>query len=368
MKPKASKGRLVAILSIGILAAMGCSDVGDNSASPSGNDAGGVSSLDSTVPGEDAPSGEEASSSSGSGGSSGSGSDDSSGGSTEDASPVSGGSSSGETQDSGGEGADAHDATVEDTSVVDTGIDSTIADSGADAHDASGLEAGIEGGLDAGPDSSGPDGGGNVNEAGPADTGAPDAPAETGGGALAPCTTAGQANCVKCGGNSKTTGPLANGLCTATQAAFVQHDIDKGVATTPGNDPSGSCYDCLFQSTCLDDTKFGDTARDCGDSTIATGTAAQCLAVISCVLGSSCSASTTVACYCGTAPENTTCQGNPASAINGACDGPIAAGLGFSTQDGTDVTAHFTDGDKASGVADQIFNCAVNSQCTMCLQ
>ena len=204
-------------------------------------------------------------------------------------------------------------------------------------------------------------------DSGSPDTSTSDGGSEAAAGPLAPCTTAGQTNCVQCAGNNKTTGALANGLCTATQASFVQRDIDKGVATAAGNDPSGSCYDCLFQNTCLDDTHFGDTGRDCGDSTITTGTAAQCLAVVSCVLGSSCSASTTVACYCGTAPENTTCQGNPASAVNGVCDAQIAAGLGFSTQDGTDVTAHFTDGDKAAGVADQIFNCAVNSGCSACL-
>lgn len=223
------------------------------------------------------------------------------------------------------------------------------------------------------------DAGAGTPDTGVADTGAPetstvDAPSEAAAGPLAPCTTAGQTNCVQCAGNNKTTGPLANGLCTATEALFVQHDIAKGVATAAGNDPSGSCYDCLFQNTCLDDTRFADTGHDCADSaTITTGTAAQCMAVLTCVLGSSTASTPTCAggaapaavnCYCGTAPEGTTCQGNPASAVNGTCDAQIAAGLGFATQDGTDVTSHFTDGDKAAGVADQIINCAVNSGCT----
>lgn len=372
MNQNASKMRVVTLVVVATLAAWGCSDVGDNTAVPAGDDASN-GGLDSTVPGEDAPlqmtDAQGTSSSSGSGSSGGSGSDDSST-SPEDASAESSGSSSGETLDSGG--ADAEDATVLDTGVVDAGIDSTIADSGADAGPP---EASVEAGPDATVDS-----GGTGSDAAPADTGT-DAPPDTGstGGGLAPCTTAGQTNCVKCGGNSKTTGPLANGLCTPTQAAFVQHDIAKGIATAPGNDPADtSCYDCLFQNSCLNDTRFGDTGRDCGDPAITSGTAVQCLAVISCVLGSATTAMPTCAggnapaavnCYCGTAPEGTTCQGNPSSAINGVCDAPIAAGLGFSTQDGTDVTAHFTDGDKASGVADQIINCAVNSGCTaVCLQ
>ena len=190
---------------------------------------------------------------------------------------------------------------------------------------------------------------------------------------LLPCTTVGQTGCVKCAGNNKTTGTLANGTCTATQAQFVGYDIKSGKATAAGNNPAGSCYACLFANTCLNDTQFSDTGKDCDDPALTSGTAAQCESVISCVLGSStattptCAQGAAVNCYCGTAPEGTTCQGNPAPAVNGVCDAVIAAGAGFMTQDGTDVTAHFTDGNTAAGIADQIFGCAVNSGCTACL-
>jgi hypothetical protein len=184
---------------------------------------------------------------------------------------------------------------------------------------------------------------------------------------LQPCTTVGQANCVKCGLNDKTTGSLANGVCTSTEAKFVQHDINKGKATGAGADPAGSCYACLAANTCLDDTHFNDQNHECGDPAMTTGTTAQCGAVLDCILASSCSGTATSVCYCGTADLLTTCQGNPANAVNGSCDAQIAAGLGFTTLDGTDNTAHFTDGDKAAGIADQIFNCAVNAGCTACL-
>lgn len=374
MKRKAFKLHVATLLAFGALATWGCSDVGDNTTLPPVDNGSSDSSIDSTASGDDALGTNETSNSSSSSGSS-SGGDDSSGGSNGEASADGAGSSSGEMQDA--EGADASDTGVADTGVpdtgiadtgiVDSGIDSTIVDSGMDANEASSSEAGgAEAGHDAGPDATVDGGGGQ--EAGPGDSGGADAPTESGGGGggLAPCTTSGQSNCVKCYGNNKA--PIADGTCTPTEALIVQYDIDKGLAAAAGNAPAGSCYDCLYQNTCLDDTHYADTGHECGDSTITTGTAAQCLAVISCVLSTSCSSQDAVACYCGTAPEGTTCQGNPSSAINGQCDAPIAAGLGFTTKDGTDVTAHFTDGDKASGVADQLFNCAVNSQCTMCQQ
>jgi hypothetical protein len=212
-----------------------------------------------------------------------------------------------------------------------------------------------------------------------------DAGEDTGGGlgdgGLVPCTTAGQTGCVKCYGNSLTTGSLANGLCTATEAYFVQHDIDKGYISAAGNDENVAaeatmdptamtCYQCLYDSTCIDDTHYNDTGHECADTAVTIGTAANCEAAISCVLAHSCSGTAISACYCGTAGLTTTCQGNPNSA-NGACDSQIATAVGFSTMDGTDVLAHFTDNNRAGGVANQIFNCAINGiygSCTKCLQ
>jgi hypothetical protein len=185
---------------------------------------------------------------------------------------------------------------------------------------------------------------------------------------LHPCTVVGDPACVQCQFND--TPPNTNKTCTPTEARIVQYDIDKGRATAAGPDPVGSCYTCLAQNSCIDDTRLGDTNQECEDSSITTGTAAQCEAVIDCIFRTNtgmgtCAKSAAVGCYCGTAALTTACQGNPSSA-NGDCDVQIASGLGFPTLDGTDNTAHFTDAFRAAGVADQIFSCAHTNSCTAC--
>jgi len=187
---------------------------------------------------------------------------------------------------------------------------------------------------------------------------------------LHPCTVAGDTTCVQCVGNNgkHAAGSLPiNKTCTPTEAAIVQHDISKGTATVPGPDPTGSCYDCLWNKGCLDDTNFPDTGHECEDPLTSAGTAAQCEAVISCIFGSSCASSAVSVCYCGTSDLLTTCQGNPSSAVNGACDAQIAAGNGFPTQDGTDNTSDLVDTTRAGGMADQIFQCAITNSCSACL-
>jgi hypothetical protein len=170
--------------------------------------------------------------------------------------------------------------------------------------------------------------------------------------------------CVECVGN-------LNGLCSKTEAAFVNHDIAKGIATKPGADPVGSCYDCLWNNGCLDDTVFGDTGYECDDTGLTTGTALECHQVVNCILGSSCAQSDVATCYCGTGDPNTTCWGDPAAVVNGACHPQIARGNGFTAfayKDGTDNITHIYDTDRAAGRADQIFACALTNACTACLQ
>jgi hypothetical protein len=189
---------------------------------------------------------------------------------------------------------------------------------------------------------------------------------------LQPCTTVGQTNCVQCQGND--TAPNANETCTPTEALVVAHDILKGKVTAPGPDGTGSkaaatsCYSCLFNGGCLDDTHFSDTGKECEDA-LAGGTAAQCQAVMTCVFGSDCASSAVNVCYCGTSNLATTCKGNPAAGpINGSCDTQIAAALGFPLTDGTDNTGHLTDTTLAGGKADQIFQCALSNNCTAVCQ
>jgi hypothetical protein len=192
------------------------------------------------------------------------------------------------------------------------------------------------------------------------DTGAPDTGTVVEAGPLAPCTTAGQTNCVKCDGN-------ASGLCTPTEATIVQHDIAKGVTTAAGAPPADSCYECLMNGSCINDTVFGDVGHECEDPLSTFGTATLCEATLGCIFNTACASTSVATCYCGTAGVATACQGNPAPGpINGACASTIAAGLGFATTDGTDNTAKLENVAYASGRADQIFQCGLANSCTKC--
>jgi hypothetical protein len=183
---------------------------------------------------------------------------------------------------------------------------------------------------------------------------------------LLPCTTAGQTNCVQCQGNA------ASGVCTPTEAALVQHDINLGIATVAGPDPAAGCYSCLNSKLALDDNK-GDTGNECEDP-LTTGTAAQCEAVISCVLAtgsgmaaSSCAGAVVNNCYCGPAAPGSTCQ-TAGSGVNGLCDTQIAAGLGFPVSDNADILKNFTDQSRAGGIATSIFQAALTNHCNACLE
>jgi hypothetical protein len=267
-----------------------------------------------------------------------------------------------EVVDSGADsptGEDAADSTVADTG---TGMDSTVADTGHEMDSA--LDTGTE--MDSGADTgSGMDSMADTGQDSEADSAA-DTGTDTGADAsdgstpLAPCTTAGQTNCVQCNG-------WTTGLCTPTEAILVQHDIDKGFATTAGPDPAGSCYNCLLMSACIDDSTFGDSQLECEDSKITVGTAAECRATLACAIASGCAASAVAPCYCGTASVATACQGNPAPGpINGACATQIATGLGFPVTDGTDNTKDLETNTRASGMAGVILQCVLSNNCTAC--
>jgi hypothetical protein len=177
-------------------------------------------------------------------------------------------------------------------------------------------------------------------------------------GPILPCTTAGQTGCVTCQGN-------ASGVCSPTEASLVAKDVATGKATAAGPDPAGSCYSCLLNGGCLDDTTFGDTGHECGD--LPAALQGNCSATITCILTQKCAAAAVSSCYCGSAGVATACQGNPAPGpIDGKCAGTIATGLGFPVTDGTDNTKHLTDTTLAAGMADQIFQCALSNGCSAC--
>jgi hypothetical protein len=182
---------------------------------------------------------------------------------------------------------------------------------------------------------------------------------------LQPCTTAGQTGCVQCQGST-------GGVCTPTEAALVQQDITKGLATAAGADPAAGCYTCLFNAGGLDDVTFHDVDHECGD--LATASQASCTSTLACILANSCAWGGTVAgsavssCYCGTAPISGTCANvGTTNAANGACDNQEATGLGFAENDGLDILKNFTSTTLSSGVANNIFQTAISNNCGQCL-
>lgn len=190
-------------------------------------------------------------------------------------------------------------------------------------------------------------------DAGTPDTGAPDTGAPDAGPPV-PCTTAGQTGCVPCSGN-------ASGLCSATEALLVQHDIAAGHAATT------DCYSCLLNAGCIDDTQFSDTGHECDDLSGTFGSASsssECLSTVSCVLGSSCASSDVSICYCGAANAGSACQ--TAASPNGACVAQEVTGLGVS--DNASVLKDYIDTTRPSGMANQLFACAKSFSCAACLQ
>lgn len=136
---------------------------------------------------------------------------------------------------------------------------------------------------------------------------------------LTPCTAAPCASdTVQCQGN---TSPA--GVCTATEALFVQLDINRGIATSGGADPANGCYSYLLKNDCVDNSEFGDTGKECGDvaMTAIDGESGpqSCLDNLDCMLAanSSCAnANPPTPCFCGTA-DGVTCWN--AGAANGPC-------------------------------------------------
>jgi hypothetical protein len=222
-----------------------------------------------------------------------------------------------------------------------------------------------------------------------------DAPADAPKGGLGPCVSEagltasdGGPDCVTCNGN-------ASGICSPTEAQFVQYDIDNKLVTAPGPDALGdggtssanqTCYECLWQNSCIDDTVNGDVGHECEDTVafqILNGmmtTSMECEAVISCILGSGfgptqCTYNgSTIGvsnCYCGTDPASACNSGNltmlVTAGVNGKCAKPIADGLGFPLGDGTDIGPNLFRTSTAAGRADQILGCAHSNDCEKCL-
>jgi HYDIN/CFA65/VesB family protein len=270
------------------------------------------------------------------------------GGSTDDGGAIDGSASEGGL-DAGIADSSVADATVVDATTVDAGLDSAHVEAGGD-----------------GPGNASP---------------------------LTACTTAGETNCITCPNRS-------SGVCSRTEAAFVQLDIASGSVLTAGPDYAGSptltgnCLSCLVAGSCLDDPIHGVRNRECDDigtagfvgssTTFTNGsgatvsTVSACLGALDCMTGATgqqCAASAQgdTFCYCGVSGFNqvgpTACSSRGAN-VNGACLAPEVAGFTFPQSDANDIINNYTDttGANPSGIANQILNCAQGNGCNACLQ
>jgi hypothetical protein len=314
--------------------------------------------------------------------------DSSVGGAGVDASATLDGTTGDATEVDGGDDVAASDSGAQDAGPQDTGasprdsseLESGPAESGTEDTGAEGPpDTGAEG-ADSGPDAT-------VVDSGPGDTGAPEtgtpdatadagAPEGGGGGGLAACTVAPcSANQVTCSNNAASTG----GVCTPTEAAFVNLDIAARATTAAGDATTNpdSCYACLVANDCLDvGTHF--TNRECEDfgagtfmnATATVPAATTCDAVVTCITTSSCAASDSSFCYCGTGggPSSQCATTAGGAAANGPCINQEVAGLPDAKTDTSDNVGTFF-GTKAdpSGRANDIFACATTNVCTQCL-
>ncbi len=376
----ARRARYAVLAAVAISLAGACSDVGDNTAAPSGSDGGDDATLgvDATAPletGTQQP-GDDTTTPAGDSVSQNPPTPDSS--ASDDVAQEQDSMNSMEQETSMLESGEPESGAPE-SGAPDTGIDATIEDSGPDGEIGDvGVDHSI---IDAGPDSTvepeaGVDAG---HEAGPDASGGPDASPDAGhdaggGGGLVPCTSAGQTGCVSCNGSS-------GGVCTADQAYFVEKDITQGKATAAGPDPAGSCYACLLSNFCIDSPSRHVSGVECGDfagGSFTNGSGASVNATTvchtllealttptgdSCVFGNAGVGNDTF-CYCGTGGYGTgssagptACSAAPASSLNGV---DVAAELaGFaSTAPGTNLNNYNSDATQPSAVANALAECA----------
>jgi hypothetical protein len=175
----------------------------------------------------------------------------------------------------------------------------------------------------------------------------------------APCAASGP-NSIKCTGNGTTTG-----VCTATQAALVNHD------------PTKACYTCMQNNFCLDNAST--TGFECGDLagnfTNGAGTSVvasqACLNTLGCVIGSTgmdCAnnANGLSDCYCGPSLTSTQCQ--TATTQNGPCLTDEVAGFAYTPGSGAanTILGEFTQQTQPSGNANALAACAVANSCSTC--
>jgi hypothetical protein len=351
-------------------ALVACSDVGDNTGL--GGSAGGQdSAVDGTVVGEGGGSGDTGASSEDAGGGedvaqgsdTGAGNDGSQQGSEDSASdaPVVEENGGGNPPEAGPDApstepeasapeAAAPEAAAPEAAAPETGAPDASPDGEADASADSSVhvDAGSDAAIESGVDGS--------------------------GGALVPCTSAGQTGCVKCLENS--------GVCTPTEAALLQIDIDNGKVTAPGPAPADPgdgtiCYTCMADNFCLDNSS--QTGFECGDSpaSFTNGAGASvsgptvCLNTLECITGTAgmnCpnAANGIGECYCGPSLTPTQCQ--TATSQNGPCLSEEIAGFAYTpgATAANTILGEFTTQTQPSGIANALLACALGNPPDTC--
>ena len=201
----------------------------------------------------------------------------------------------------------------------------------------------------------------------------PDVAVAVDAGTLVPCTPSQPTRCVPCDGNG-------GGLCTPMQALVVARDIASGkVVASDRRLATVSCYECLLQFACINDDVFGDSNKDCGDlvgiqdagSGAGESASQACLDVVTCGLATACegpmaggsSAAGIDTCYCG--PSLTSAACSSATTQAGVCKASILKGLDEMTSPGAILTS-LADPTLGTGMAMQMFQCAVGGDCAAC--
>jgi hypothetical protein len=346
------------LVSMAVLLAA-CSDVGDDINVPGSQESGQDATAAGEAGGQDATQPEDGSGeSSAQDGFSG---DGPTGDATMDPDAVTGGEDSGEPDSPG--------------AMPDAGPDapSTTPDAGPDAPSTT---------PDAGPDGStgspdaGPDATVGAGDAGPRDSGsndanvASDAPPGASACTTPPCASTGP-NSVLCNGNAASDA----GVCTPTEAIFVQHDIDKGLLNDAGQlsignfamSPHESCYECLLAQQCFDDA-LGDYGQECGDVAASAPTLnnengpAACLDTLHCMLDNRCAGVAPLTCYCGTVADSTCVSTGGA---NGPCVSEETNGLDTTVP--SMINTAFGNAALPAGMANTLFACAIANGCGNCL-
>jgi hypothetical protein len=152
--------------------------------------------------------------------------------------------------------------------------------------------------------------------------------------------------------------------CTPTEALFEAH--------------APSCYKCLVNAGCLNDTISSDMGHECADvvgnaargSRTGTARSTLCLDTLRCILQTGCASSDVAICYCGSLGAGGGCtMSMDPTAANGACAQTELDGMEHLSADPPSLVApDFFNLNLGAGKANQIFSCASsNGGCPTCL-